>query len=178
MCGRGNDVSVFYGIVKQTSSNKTCGVSHVNHQKGTYLVGNFAHTFVIPFTTISTTTTNNQFGFVFQCQLLHFVVVNTTCFRIQVISDGFVQYTTRVHGRTMREVSTMSEIESEECIARFQYCEQHGSICLSTRVRLYVGVFCIKEFANTVDSQLLYFVYHLATAIIAFPRIAFGVFVG
>jgi hypothetical protein len=44
-------------------------------------------------------------------------------------------------------------------------------------VRLYVGPCGAKEFADTVDGQLLYLVHHFATAVIAPPGVAFGVFI-
>ena len=90
---RSNNVSILYRVVKQTSSNQTCGVSHINHQQSTYLVGNLAHALVIPFAAVCRTTADNQFGLVLKSQLLHLVIIHTTCFLVQVVADGIVDQT-------------------------------------------------------------------------------------
>ena len=43
---------------------------------------------------------------------------------------------------------------------------------------MYVGVFGIKELANTLDGQALALVHHLAAAVVAFAGVALGVFIG
>ena len=67
----------------------------------------------------------------------------------------------------MAQVSAMCQVQTHEGVTWLQYCQQYSGISLCARVRLHVGILGTKEFAYAVDGQLLYFVYHLATAIIA-----------
>ena len=72
----------------------------------------------------------------------------------------------------------MSQVETQECVAGLEHCEQHGGVGLCARVRLHVGIFSTEELAHTVDGELFYLVNHLAAAIVTFAWIAFGIFVG
>ena len=175
---RSHDVSIFYRVLQQTGSNQTSGVSHVDHQQGTHLVGNLTHTLVVPFTAVGTATTDNQLGLVLQGQLLHLVVIHTACLLVQVVADGVVDDTRSIDMRTMGEVTTVVEVQTHEGIAWFQHGQQHGCISLGTRVGLYVGILCVEEFADAVDGELLHFVHHLATTIVTVARITLGILVG
>ena len=72
----------------------------------------------------------------------------------------------------------MCEVKSHEDIAWLQYSEQHGSVGLCSRVRLYVGIFSSEKLLDTFNGEILHFVDNLASAIVAFARIAFGIFIG
>ena len=130
MGGRGNDVCILHGIVEQTSSNQTSGMCHINHQQGAYLVGNLTHTLVVPLTTVSTTTTDNQLGFVLQGQLLHLVVIHTTRLLVQIITNRVIQDTGGVDVGTMREVTAVVEVHTHEGVAGLQNSQKNGCISL------------------------------------------------
>ena len=49
MGGRGHDMGIFHGIIQFACGNQSGRVCHVYHQDSTYLVGYFAHAFVVPF---------------------------------------------------------------------------------------------------------------------------------
>ena len=72
----------------------------------------------------------------------------------------------------------MVKVQSHEGVAGVQHGEQYGSIGLCSRVGLHVGVLCPEELAYAVDGQLLYLIHHLATSVVAFAGIAFGILVG
>ena len=97
MGGRGHDVCIFYGVLQQTGSNQTGGVSHINHQQSAYLVGNLTHTLVVPLTAVGRATADNQLRLVLEGQLLHLVIIHTTGLLVQVIADGVVDQTTGIH---------------------------------------------------------------------------------
>ena len=78
----------------------------------------------------------------------------------------------------MREVPTVCEIQPHEGITRIEASKEDGHICLSTRVRLYVGPFCAEELLDAVDSELLRLIYYFATTIVALTGIAFCILVG
>ena len=98
---RGYDVSPFHGVLQQSGSNQTGGVSHVDHQQGSHLVGNLAHALVVPFAAVGRATADNQLRLVLDGQLLHLVIVHAACLLVQVVAHGLVQDTARVHQRTV-----------------------------------------------------------------------------
>ena len=59
----------------------------------------------------------------------------------------------------MRKVSTHAKIEAENFIARLQKGKQHCGICLCAGMRLYIGVFAIKNLFEPVDGELFAFIY-------------------
>ena len=103
---------------------------HINHQQGAYLVGNLTHTLVVPLTTVSTTTTDNQLGLVLQGQLLHLVVIHTTRLLVQIITNRVIQDTGGVGVGTMREVTAVVEVHTHEGVAGLQNSQKNGCISL------------------------------------------------
>ena len=94
-------MSILHGVVEQTCSDKSCRVSHIDHEQSTNLVGNLTHALVVPLTAVCRTTTDNQLGLIFDSQLLHLVVVHTTSLLIQIITYGLVENTRGVDERTV-----------------------------------------------------------------------------
>ena len=178
VCSRSNDVGILQWIIQQTSSNQTSRVSHINHQQGAYLISNFAHAGIIPLTAIGTTTTDDQLRFVLKSQFLHFVVINSACLFVEVVTDRVVENTRSIDVATMRKVTTVVEIQSHESIARFENSEQNGSISLCSRVRLNIGILSTEDFLDTLDGKVLYDINNLATAIVTFARETFCILVG
>ena len=74
-------------------------------------------------------------------------------------------------------MATVVEIQTHEGVAWLQTGQQNGCIGLSTRVRLYVGIFSAKQLADTVDSQLFNLVYNLTAAIVAVAGVTLGIFI-
>ena len=72
----------------------------------------------------------------------------------------------------------MIQVQTHKAVTGFQHGQQHGGICLCTRVRLYVGILGTEQLADTVNSQLFYLVNDLTAAIVAVARITFRIFVG
>ena len=50
-------------------------------------------------------------------------------------------------------------------------------ICLTSRYRLNVGVFCAEEFAEAVAGKVFDDVVELTAAVVALSRVAFGILV-
>ena len=101
MSGRGYDVSVLHRVVEQAGCDKACRVSHINHKQCANLVGNLAHTLVVPLAAVSRTTTNNKLRLMLNSKSLHMVVVHATCLLVEVVAYGVVENTRCVHSRTM-----------------------------------------------------------------------------
>lgn len=150
---------------------------HVYHEQGTYLVGNLAHTLIIPFTTVCRATADYKFRFVLNGESFHLIIVHTTCFRIKVIANSIVKYTTGIYGRAMRQVSSMSKIKSHESITGLKYRKQYSRICLSSGMWLYVRELGTEEFLDTLYGKCLNLIHNLATTIISLSRISLGILV-
>ena len=94
-------MGIFHGIVEQAGCDESGRMRHVNHEKCSYLVGNFAHAFVVPLAAVGRSAANDEFGLVLHGELLHLVVVYASCLLVQVVSDGFVEDAARVDGRAV-----------------------------------------------------------------------------
>ena len=145
-------MSIFQRIFKQTSSNQTSRVSHVNHKDSAHFISDIAHAFIVPFAAISRATTDNEFRFVFQGKAFHFIVVNATRFFVKVITYWVVENTRCVYKATMAKVSAVGEVQAHESVARVEASEQHGLVGLCARVRLNVSKFGTEKFFDAFDS--------------------------
>ena len=94
-------MSVFHGVIEQTCCDESCRVSHVNHEDGTHLVGDFSHALVVPLTAVCRTTSDDELWLVLESELLHLVVVHATCFLVQVVAYRIVEYSRCIYCRTM-----------------------------------------------------------------------------
>ena len=77
-------------IVEQSGSNQSGWVCHIYHQKSTNLIGNLAHTLVVPLAAVSRTTTNNKLRLMLNSKSLHMVVVYTSSLRVEVVANGII----------------------------------------------------------------------------------------
>jgi hypothetical protein len=78
----------------------------------------------------------------------------------------------------VREVTALVEVETHEGVAGLQHSEQHSLIGLCTGVRLNVGILSAEELLDALDGEVLYLVYHLATAIVTLAGQTLGILVG
>ena len=72
----------------------------------------------------------------------------------------------------------MCQIQSHKLVARIQYSEEYGGICLCARVRLYIRPFCAEDLLQAVDGDAFALVHYLATAVVTLAGITFSVLVG
>ena len=72
----------------------------------------------------------------------------------------------------------MVEGETEDAVSGLSDSRQHGSVGRRTRMRLNVGVRGTEEALRALDRELLGNIHKFATAVVAAPRVAFGVLVG
>ena len=171
-------MSILQRVVQQSGSNKSGWMCHVDHEDGTYLVGNFAHPFVVPFARISRSASDNHFRVFTKSHFLHLVVVHPSGFFVQIVLARSVDDARRIDSRSVRQVASVCQIQSHELIARVQYGKKHRCISLCSRVRLYVGPFSTKDFLHPFNGKLFALVYHFASSVISFSGISFGIFIG
>ena len=168
---------MLHRVVEKACCDKTCRVSHIYQEDSTDFVSQFAYASVVPFAAVSTCTGDNQFWTFCTCLFFHFFVVHATCFSIYSVADRTEVKTREVYRATVAEVTTVAEVHTHECVARFEASHEYSHVSLSTTVRLYVCPFSVEELLSTFDSEVFNFVYHLATTIVAVCRITFSIFV-
>ena len=78
-------MGILQRVVQQTSRDQTGRMRHVDHQQSTYFVGDLTHTLVIPITRIGGATTDDQFGFLTQSNLLHLIIIHATRLLIYIV---------------------------------------------------------------------------------------------
>ncbi len=77
----------------------------------------------------------------------------------------------------MSKVTAVSKAHTENSIARLEKCKVNSCVSLSTGVWLYVSVLSAEKLASSLDSDFLYFVNALTSAVVSLARIAFSVLV-
>ena len=97
---------------------------------------------------------------------------------IDTVRNDVVQFTGEVNRRTVSQVTAMRQIHTQNGIAWFQQRGVDRKVSLGARVRLDVSVVSAEQFFRTIDRQLFNDINILATAVVAFARITFSIFVG
>ena len=169
---------VFHGVVQQPGGDQAGRVRYVHEQQRPHLVGDGAHTFVIPFTRIGRGASDDHLGLALQRLALHGVVVDDARSLVELVAHGVEILTRHVDRRTVRKVASVRQVEPHEGIARLHAGEEYRHVGLCARVGLHVGVFGAVEAADAFDGECLDLVHDLAAAVIAGPGIALGIFVG
>ena len=77
----------------------------------------------------------------------------------------------------MGKVAALAQVQAHEAVARLEYCHGYGHIGLGAGVRLDIGPAGSIEGFQSVYGKLLDLVHHLASAVIAPARVAFGILV-
>src|SRR5580704_244621 len=78
----------------------------------------------------------------------------------------------------MCEMTAHAQIQTEDRITRLQNGQQESGVGLCAAMWLYVGIFAIEYFFQTIDGELLDLVDDLAATIISPSGITFRVFIG
>ena len=98
---------------------------------------------------------------------------------IDTVRNDVVQFTGEVNRRTVSQVTAMrQEIHTQNGITWFQQRGVDRKVSLGAGVRLDVSVVSAEQFFRTIDRQLFNDINILATAVVAFARITFSIFVG
>ena len=78
---------------------------------------------------------------------------------------------------TVREMAAVGEVHRQDAIARLDRGKVDRHVGLRAAVRLHVDVLGAENLLRAIDRQLLDHVDVFTTAVPAFPRVTFGVFV-
>ena len=175
--GSGHEIGKRHGVGVFTTGNQAGIVRHVYKKIRAYFVGDFAEFRPVDFQRISRCAGHDHFGFVLLRQTLHFGIIEHFVF-IQAVGNGVVELAGNIHRSAVGEVAAVGETHAQNGVARLQYAGIHGLVGLRAGMRLHIGIFGAEKFFHAVDGQLLGHIDMLAAAVIAFARIAFGIFVG
>ena len=77
----------------------------------------------------------------------------------------------------MTEVSAVVQVHAHEGVTGVQAGQKDRHIGLGTAVRLHIGPTCTIQLFGAFDGDGFALVHHLATAVVAFAGIAFGILV-
>ena len=168
---------ILHGVVEQPGGNQPGGVRHVYHQYRTYLVGYFAHPLVVPLARVGRAAADDKFRAFAQGDFFHLVVVHPSRFLAQVVFQRVVQDARTIDGGSVRQVSAVGEIQSQELVAGIEAGQEHGRVGLRPRVRLHVGPFRPENLLKPFDGEAFTFVHHLAAAVVTLAGVAFGILV-
>ena len=89
-------MAILQRVVQEALGDEAGRVADVGHEDGSHLVGNGTHTLVVPIAAIGRGTGNDEFRLALKCNLLHLVVVDTTGFLGDMVSNGLVEHTRSV----------------------------------------------------------------------------------
>ena len=178
MSSRSYDMSIFHRILQKTCGNKTGSMCHIDPQNSSYLICNFPHPLIVPLSRICRSSTYNKFRMTLYCPLLHSIIIDISGSFIKSVRNRIVKNTRHVNRGAMSKMTSLRQIESHKCISRFKYSHHNCHIGLCSGMRLDIGILGIINLAQSVNSQLLNLINHLATAIISLSGVTFCIFVG
>ena len=178
MCRGGDDVGVLYRVSKETGSDESGRVSHIDHQDSAYAICDLTHALVVPLTRVGRGTTDDELRVGLLGLALHIVVVDTTVLLTYTVGNGVVEDTGGVDEGPVGQVTAVIEVETHEGVAGVEASLEDRHIGLSAGVRLHVGILSIVELLDAIDSQLLALIHDLTATIVALAGIALSVLVG
>ena len=105
------------------------------------------------------------------------VVIDLLGLFVHAVLRDLIKFAGKIRGMAVGEMTAMRQIHGQDFVARFNRGEIDRHVSLRTAVRLHIDMFGAEETLRAIDRQLLDDIDILATAIPAFPGIAFRVFV-
>ena len=151
---------------------------HVDHQIGADRIRDLAKAPEIPDARIGGAAGEDELRLVGVRDPLDLVIVEQLVLAPHAIGHDLEPFPAHVDRRAVRQVPARREVEAHEGVARLKQRQKHRLVHLAAGVRLHVGEVRAEELFRALDRQRLRDVHELAAAVIAFSRIALGVFVG
>jgi len=84
----------------------------------------------------------------------------------------------KVCTKTVAEMASRSKIQAQDAVSRFQQGEKDSKICLTSGVRLHIGIGTVEQRARPIDRRLFRYVRKLTAAVKPRARITFQGLVG
>ena len=177
--GRGDDIGMRNRGGMQACSNQACEVRHIDPQRRTDLVRNFAERSEVKVTRVGRPSRDQHAGTLTKRGLANLFRLDAHGLRINLVTNSVVVLTREVDAHAVSEVATMREGETEESISHVRHCHESRRIRLRTRVRLDVDIVrADKNFLRARNRKGLRNIDELASTVVAATRVALGVLVG
>ncbi len=161
-----------------SGGNEAGEMRHIHEELGAAFVGRFAQRLEVEFARVGAMAADHQLRLMHACEPANLIVVDALVFLAHAVGHHFEESAREIHRASVRQVTAMREVHRQNRIARLELREIHGHIGLRARMRLHIGEVRAKQFLGAIDGDLLDYVDVFATAVVACPRQALGVFVG
>ena len=110
-------------------------------------------------------------------EALHLVVIDPLVVFAHAVRHDRVELAGKIQGVAVREMTAVREVHAQHRVARLQQGEVHRHVRLRAGMRLDVGVFGPEQVLGAGDRERLGDVDELASTVVPFARIPFGVLV-
>ncbi|MBT9149277.1 MAG: hypothetical protein DDT28_00700 [Dehalococcoidia bacterium] len=102
--------------------DQTGFMSHVHQQSGIDMVSNLAESLVIQYSGVGTRPHHDQPGHIFDGDLLHLVIIQSSCFPVDAIENGPVEPSGEADPTAMGEMSPLVQSHAHYGIAVVNQC--------------------------------------------------------
>ena len=153
-------------------------MGHIHHKLGPDGVGDLAHPLEVDLAAVGGGAADDQLGPLPLGDAGHLVIVDQFVVLAHRVGDRVEPLAGLVGGAAVGQVTAGGEVHAEEGVAGPQHGHEHRLVGLGAGVRLHVGEGTAEQLLGPLDGQPLGLVYIFAPAVVAPPRVAFGVFVG
>ena len=176
--GGGDDVGVLAGIGMQARGDQARDMRHVHHEQRAHRIGDLAEAREIQHARISAGAGQDHLGLVLLGQARELVVIDALVVFAHAVGHDVVSLAGEVELVAVGQVAAVREVHAQDGVAGLQHRGVSGLIGLRAGMRLHVGVLGAEQLLGAVARQVLHDVGELASAVVAFAGIAFGVLVG
>ncbi len=172
-----NNVSIRNGRLMCTAGNKTCDMSHINHEDGTHFIGDLTETLEVDGSGISGSACNDELRTALLGNSQYFVIIDVTVF-VNTVRYAIEIGTGEVDRAAVRKMTAVCKTHTHESITGLKKSKEYGHICLSTGMRLNICPSAAVELLDPFESKILCEIDKFTTAVVTFARIALGIFIG
>jgi hypothetical protein len=162
----------------QASGHQPCKMRHIDQQIGPNRIRNLAHAGKIDDARNGRPACNQHLGLMFFCKLCNLIIVDFQIGFAHTVLNGIKPFARLVGLGPMRQVAACIQRHAQNGVAGCQKRCKHPLIGLRAGIGLHICKTAIEQVTGAADGQILGHIDILAPAIIAPPRIAFGVFIG
>ena len=162
----------------QSRGNESRDVRHIDHKVRSDVLRRLRDALEIDYSRISRCAGDDEFRTALFRLAVEFVVIYSFGHVVKTVGNEIVVFARNVDGTSVREVSAVRERHTHYRVACVAEGEIDRRVRLRAAVRLDVCVLRTEKFAGALFGEVFNYVDALATAVIAFCRVALGVFVG
>ena len=160
------------------ASDQTCEMRHVDQEECANLVRDGAHPGKVELSGIGATTADDHLRLLAVSDGFKLVVIDSLGIAPHLIADHAIEFAGEVELMAVGKMAAVREIKTEDCIAGGEQRHVCRCVGLGAGVGLYVDVFRGEELFRTVAGEVFDDVGELASAVVAFARVALGVLIG